>query len=150
MLMEMRACDLTWRFPVVRTSIEICFCQLVTALALLLGIPERKRERREEHKRTAGDSKLLFNRKGEQHISVWLGKREEIQLDHSWTWTTLRHTKKMSVFIFHDVSDLSYDPLSSSWEVKAETFSFSVFAWQTLPAWILYFEWLSLFLVNVF
>lgn len=50
----------TWSYVLmekflVRASIEICFCQVDQALAFLLGIPEKKRERREEHKRIAAE-----------------------------------------------------------------------------------------------
>lgn len=82
MFMEMWAYDLTRRFPVVRTSIEIWFCWWVIALALLLGIPERKRERREERERTAGDSQLLSTGR---ESSIFLS---DLEKEKRYNWTT--------------------------------------------------------------
>lgn len=39
----------------VRASTEICFFQMDQALAFLLGISEKKRERREEYERIAAE-----------------------------------------------------------------------------------------------
>lgn len=119
----------------VKTSTEICFCQVDHSPSTFAGCTgEEKRERRAQE----NSWREYVQLQGRAAYFCLTGKREEMQLNHKWTCTTLRCTKKMSFFIFYCISDLLYNRFTFPWKGRPETFNFPFLASQALPVWIVY------------